>query len=103
MVSLPTVDDVLILWFNNTPLIDIRSEWFAKSDAFDVEIRVRFLPPWEILSTGDTDVRMDMSLEATARIAILDQFSRGMFRGTARAFASDAVALHIAQIVVAAG
>jgi uncharacterized protein (DUF924 family) len=34
---------------------------------------------------------------------VLDQFSRNMFRGSARAFASDAAALHTAQIVVAAG
>jgi uncharacterized protein (DUF924 family) len=46
---------------------------------------------------------MDTPLEAIARIVVLDQFPRNMFRGSPRAFASDAAALHTAQIVVAAG
>ena len=103
MIGLPTADDVLTFWFGNAPLIDARSEWFTKSDAFDAEIRARFLPLWEALSAGDADTWMDTPLEAIARIVVLDQFPRNMFRGTARAFASDAAALHTAQIVVAAG
>ena len=103
MIGLPTADDVLAFWFGNAPLIDARPEWFTKSDAFDAEIRARFLPLWEALSAGDADTWMDTPLEAIARIVVLDQFPRNMFRGTARAFASDAAALHTAQIVVAAG
>ncbi|MEA9550223.1 DUF924 family protein, partial [Escherichia coli] len=45
----------------------------------------------------------DTPLEAIARIVVLDQFSRNMFRSSPRAFASDAAALQSAQIVVAAG
>ena len=103
MIGLPTADDVLAFWFGTAPLLDARPDWFTKSDAFDAEIRARFLPLWEALSTGDADTWMDTPLEAIARIVVLDQFSRNMFRGTARAFASDAAALHTAQIVVAAG
>ena len=40
---------------------------------------------------------------ALARILLLDQFTRNMFRGTARAFAGDAQALQIARALVASG
>lgn len=103
MIGLPTADDVLAFWFGTAPLTEARSVWFDKSDTFDAEIRTHFLPLWEALSTGEADTWMDTPLEAIARIVVLDQFSRNMFRGTARAFASDAAALHTAQIVVAAG
>lgn len=103
MIGLPTADDVLAFWFGITPLTDARPEWFTKSDALDAEIRARFLPLWEVLSTGEADTWMDTPLEAIARIVVLDQFSRNMFRNSPRAFASDAAALHTAQIVVAAG
>ncbi|CAJ0777597.1 hypothetical protein LMG7141_00646 [Ralstonia condita] len=103
MIGLPTADDVLAFWFGSVPLVDARPEWFTKSDAFDAEIRARFLPLWEALSAGGGDTWMDTPQEAIARIVVLDQFSRNMFRNTARAFASDAAALHTAQIVVAAG
>lgn len=103
MIGLPTADDVLAFWFGTTPLTDARSEWFTKSDAFDAEIRARFLPLWEALSAGEPDTWMDTPLEAIARIVVLDQFSRNMFRNSPRAFASDAAALQSAQIVVAAG
>ena len=103
MIGLPTADDVLAFWFGNAPLHAPRPEWFAKSDAYDAQIRTRFLPLWEALSSGGADTWMDTSLEAIARIVVLDQFPRNMFRNTARAFASDTAALHTAQIVVAAG
>jgi uncharacterized protein (DUF924 family) len=103
MIGLPTADDVLAFWFGTAPLTDARAEWFKKSEAFDAEIRARFLPLWEALATGDADTWMDTPLEAIARIVVLDQFPRNMFRGSPRACASDAAALHTAQIVVAAG
>ena len=103
MIGLPTADDVLAFWFGTAPLTDARAEWFKKSEAFDAEIRARFLPLWEALATGDADTWMDTPLEAIARIVVLDQFPRNMFRGSPRDFASDAAALHTAQIVVAAG
>lgn len=103
MIGLPTADDVLAFWFGSAPLTQDRPAWFTKSDAFDAEIRARFLPLWEALSTGAADTWMDTPLEAIARIVVLDQFSRNMFRNSPRAFSSDAAALHAAQIVVAAG
>ena len=40
---------------------------------------------------------------ALAEIVVLDQFSRNTFRGTARAFAQDPLALRLAQEAIAKG
>lgn len=103
MIGLPTADDVLAFWFGTAPIAAPRAAWFDKSDAFDAEVRACFLPLWEALCAGNADTWMDTPLEAIARIVVLDQFPRNMFRGAPRAFASDAAALHTARIVVAAG
>ncbi|AXV81151.1 DUF924 family protein [Ralstonia solanacearum] len=103
MIGLPTADDVLAFWFGTAPITAPRAAWFDKSEAFDADVRARFLPLWEALCTGNADSWMDTPLEAIARIVVLDQFPRNMFRAAPRAFASDAAALHTARIVVAAG
>ncbi|MEF9384732.1 DUF924 family protein [Ralstonia solanacearum species complex bacterium KE056] len=103
MIGLPTADDVLAFWFGTAPIAAPCATWFDRSDVFDADIRARFLPLWEALCAGAADTWMDTPLEAIARIVVLDQFPRNMFRGTPRAFASDAAALHTARIVVAAG
>ena len=73
-----------------------RAEWFRKDDGFDAQIRARFgalidaaieggLRAWEATPHG-----------ALARIIVLDQFTRNVYRGTPRAFAGDAQALALA-------
>ncbi len=93
------VSDVLRFWFGELA----EAEWFRKSDATDALIRQRFMGLHEkLLADGEA------SPEAGARtllaaIIVLDQFSRNMFRGTARAFAADPYALHMARAAVAKG
>lgn len=78
-----------------------RPEWFRKDDAFDAAIRGRFGPAVEAALAETPGAESDETL--LARILLLDQFTRNMFRGTPRAFAGDAQALQIAQSLVAAG
>jgi uncharacterized protein (DUF924 family) len=91
------VDDVLHVWFVElTP-----QDWFRKSDAVDTVIRRRFADVHAALATSvppivDTDPRA-----ALAALIVLDQFSRNMFRGTAKAFASDGEALALAERAIA--
>lgn len=78
-----------------------RPEWFRKDAAFDAAIRERFGTEIEAALTGAI---VDGPDEAQlARILLLDQFTRNIFRGTPRAFAGDAQALAIATTLVAAG
>jgi len=95
-------DDVLSFWFGSGADYGKRHRrWFEKEAVFDAEIKRHFLGLYETLA-GNGDW-LHAPKDCLARIVVLDQFSRNMFRGTARAFASDAAALHTAQIVVAAG
>ena len=78
-----------------------RPEWFRKDEAFDAAIRERFGGEVEAALTG---APRDGSDEARlARILLLDQFTRNIFRGTPRAFGGDAQALALAEKLVATG
>jgi uncharacterized protein (DUF924 family) len=55
---------------------------------------------WEEAARGELRSWASTPLAALALVVLLDQFPRNMFRGTARAFASDAMALAVAAIVV---
>ena len=88
-------DEVLRFWFDELG----ESRWFAKDEALDAVIRHRFLPVYEqvqALDPGDFATPQ----QALAAVLVLDQFPRNMFRGTARAFAADALARNIARHAV---
>jgi uncharacterized protein (DUF924 family) len=92
---------VLQFWFgaDDAP----REVWFRKDAAFDDEIRSRFGALVERALAGAID---DWAAErdgALARIVVLDQFTRNIFRDTPRAFAGDAQALAGARAMVARG
>ncbi len=78
-----------------------RPEWFRKDDAFDAAIRARFGGAVESALAEPPGEGSDATL--IARILLLDQFTRNIFRGTPRTFAGDAQALRIAELLVAAG
>ena len=83
-----------------------RPQWFQKDDAFDDQIRQRFGPLVERALVGGIDDWLAspvQPLPALARVIVLDQFTRNALRGTARAFAGDAMALHAARALVASG
>ena len=98
--------DVLDFWFlppDNRDYGQARGEWFRKDDAFDAHIRARFgtlidaaieggLRAWEATPHG-----------ALARLIVLDQLTRNVYRGTPRAFAGDAQALALAVALTQAG
>jgi len=85
--------EILDFWFKElTP-----DDWFSGGTEVDERIRTRFLPLYEELAEhAPPETRSDSSA-ALAAIIALDQFPRNMFRGTARAFASDPVALALSR------
>jgi uncharacterized protein (DUF924 family) len=78
-----------------------RVEWFRKDDAFDATIRERFGAAVDAALNTALDAGSDEAL--LARILLLDQFTRNIFRNTPRAFAGDAQALALATRLVASG
>ena len=90
--------EVLDFWFRQPP-----KAWFTKDPAFDEEIRRRFLDAREAALAGRLDAWLDTPRGCLAYIVLLDQFPRNMFRGDARAFAADHLALAAARRLLAAG
>jgi len=94
--------EVLEFWFGE-PRGARRRQWFEKDPAFDAQIRARFLPLHEALALGDPAYWLDDAQRCLARIVVLDQFPRNMFRGSPRAFAADPLALQAAHHALAQG
>ncbi len=91
--------DVLHFWLEELE----PKQHFRQDDAVDDMIRTRFGALHEELSAGVPDAWLETSRTAVAAVIVLDQFSRNLFRGDARAFAADAEALRVAQIAVERG
>ena len=91
-MSVSTPDEVLAFWRAAGP-----DKWFAKDDAFDTEIRARFLPTYEAAAASKLSEWEATAESALALTITLDQFPRNMFRGDARAFATDATARAVAD------
>jgi uncharacterized protein (DUF924 family) len=77
--------------------------WFAKDEAFDAEIRARFLPTYLAAAENQLTAWEGTPEGALALLIVLDQFPRNMFRGSARAFAADPLARAVADRALARG
>jgi uncharacterized protein (DUF924 family) len=102
----PRIRHVLDFWFRpeNDPMhLQPRPEWFRKDAAFDASIRDGFGTLIEEALAGRIDDWSSTEQGTVARIVVLDQFTRNVFRDTARAFAGDAQALAAAKALVASG
>jgi len=96
----PRAAEVLAFWF---PGPERDKRWFGKDAAFDAELRERFLPLYEEAASGQREPWKDTARECLALILVLDQFPRNLFRGAARAFATDSAALAAARVAVERG
>lgn len=79
--------DVVSFWKEAGP-----ERWFNKNAAFDKEIRERFFDTYEAAAAGRLSDWEQSAQGALALLILLDQFPRNMFRGDARAFATDPLA-----------
>jgi len=92
------VEQVTRYWFE-----ELRPEaWFRKDARVDDAIRERFA------ALHDEVAQLRPAQLATAHaclaaVIVLDQFSRNMFRGSPRSFATDPLALTISQHAIAVG
>src|SRR5262245_35006389 len=91
------VDSVLGFWFDEL----VPDQWFTKDDRLDAMIRDRFLALHERLAATPAIPETDEALGALATVIVFDQFSRNIFRQSARAFATDARALEISMRSIA--
>jgi uncharacterized protein (DUF924 family) len=90
--------EIVSFWVEAGP-----DKWFAQDESFDQAIRSRFLPTYEAGANDELAAWEESADGALALVLLLDQFPRNMFRGSARAFATDALARAVADRALSRG
>jgi uncharacterized protein (DUF924 family) len=90
---------ILYFWFEELN----PKQHFIKDAALDEIIRTRFGSTLEAAARCELFAWRATPEGRLAEIIVLDQFSRNIYRDTPRAFAQDALALVLAQELVASG
>jgi uncharacterized protein (DUF924 family) len=106
MTEMPGHAEVLEFWFGTPETAAteaVITRWFRKDEAFDREIANRFGALIEQALEGGLQDWAWQPGPALGRVLLLDQFTRNAFRGTARSFAGDSLALAAARQMVAQG
>jgi uncharacterized protein (DUF924 family) len=93
-----TPADILAFWREAG-----RDSWYKRNDAFDADVRRRFLALWQKAAAGQLTAWEESDDDALALVIVLDQFPRNMFRGTPEAFSSDALARDVARRAINRG
>ncbi|MGR3540654.1 MAG: DUF924 family protein [Hasllibacter sp.] len=74
--------------------------WYAGGEALDARVRRRFQDLWHRATAGALSLWLSYPSGALAYCVLTDQLPRNMFRGTARAFATDGIARAAACMAV---
>lgn len=96
MTAIP--NDILGFWRSAGP-----AKWYAKTDAFDAAIRLKFEPVHHAAACGQYDDWAVTAEGALALLILLDQFPRNLYRGSGHAFATDGKARAVARAAVERG
>ena len=88
-----SADEVLHFWFQQCR----PWQWFRRRDSFDAIVRDRFAALVEKALAGELQAWADNPSSGLALVLLLDQFSRQIWRGEARAFAGDWQAQQLSQ------
>ena len=89
MPKKPSEQDILAFWFTETP----PEFWFKKDTEFDARITSKYAQTVKDALAGGRDHWANDCVGCLALILVLDQFTRNIFRGSARAFSGDDMAL----------
>ncbi len=93
-----TPADILAFWREAG-----RERWYKRDDAFDADLRGRFLGLWRKAAAGELSSWETTDDGALALVIVLDQFPRNMFRDDVRTYSSDALAREVASRAIARG
>ena len=92
-------EDILAFWIDEVG----QEGWYTPPEGLDDDIRARYAGLWESARSGGCEGWCTCPRGALALMVLLDQFPRNMFRGEARAFASDPAARRIAKRAIGRG
>ncbi|MFO8127247.1 DUF924 family protein [Yoonia sp.] len=88
--------EVLAFWLDECSPED----WYKSDPAFDAVIRDRFGAAWQQAAEGGLSLWLTYPSGTLAYIILTDQFPRNMFRDSAKAFATDGLALAAAKMAI---
>lgn len=92
-------ENVLAFWLEDVG----KAGWYNSSEALDAEITERFGSVWQNARDGGFREWLNSPRAALAYVILLDQFPRNMFRGSAKAFSSDEIAIAAAKNAIHQG
>ena len=100
-----TIQSILVFWFgNSSSTLTICAEkepmWWSKNPDIDREITDRFETITLAIADGRLSEWQASPPGLLASIIALDQFPRNMYRGTAKSFAFDSMALGFANTMI---
>ena len=90
---------IINFWFEETK----PQQWFQVNPEFDEDIKSRFTDNYDLAAKGLCDEWKTDAEGCLALCILLDQFPRNMFRGEAKAFATDKQALLVAKHAIHRG
>ncbi|SER35402.1 DUF924 family protein [Sphingobium sp. YR768] len=90
---------LLDFWFNQMG----EAGWYSHDPALDRTCITRFDQLWREKQALAADAFLDRADDALAAVLLFDQLPRNMYRGTAQAFSTDALARDIARGAIAQG
>ncbi len=83
--------------------VAVKGRWFAKDESVDQEIKSKFGSDLTKARKGKYSTWMDTSVGSLALIILLDQFSRNIYRNSAKAFDTDLQALEYCFLAIKSG
>ncbi len=92
-------EEILEFWLDDIG----PSGWFKQDNELDATIRERFETTLSGAAEGRFSLWLTYPSGVLAYIVLTDQFSRNMYRNTARAFATDRLALAASKSAIAKG
>lgn len=93
------IEHVLAFWFADGR----EAQWFERSETFDAAVREALEALHLRAAAGTLDHWAETPRGALALVILLDQVPRNLYRGTARAFATDAKARAVCRAALDAG
>lgn len=94
-----SAEDVYTFWFADHD----EKDWYGGAPEFDALLDQQFRTTHQAVAQCEASAWRETPRGRLAEIIVLDQFSRQLHRGSREAFASDTMALALAQEAIARG
>ena len=92
-------DEILAFWLDEVGPVG----WYTGGEELDQQIRDRFEETYNQACAGALSLWLTYPSGTLAYIILMDQFSRNLFRGTPKSFATDKIAMAAAKAAISKG